>query len=575
VDRYDRCLEHLDNEELDAFLAWLSEGVLVDVRGTRMTRQLLDRILDAVPLTADGRPILRSALFTRVEFVEDISFAEIEFRDRASFEEARFKGAADFQETRFGGKANFRGATFEQRTSFREALFDQQAIFESARFVEDVLFDSAVFKTDVSFQNASFSTTGSFRRCRFEGQASFEGVTCKIPLVFTHSRFAGEALFDSSQLRKKMPVLQDARFSEAPIFGGSVPPGVVFDIRPAFTKVVQLAEPSEQKPGPHAVLAFITWVLQHQAALLAVFGILIYAIVREAHDGFYSALGVAAEEVGLNYAILVGRAALGLITYLAILAALVVLWFLLVMRPRSAEEVQALVLHSRWAPPLFVVGSILAFAAPLVVFTRQENPRAFLFRLDSYDVWFFGSVIVVLVLGTLIIVPPIYDLISAVPIRGIMLLALFLIALAFSSLVFANRWGAFRAEEVERGFVVRPTPLFGILSAQAQPVCVYWTDKHEEVEQLRNPLLYLGQANSTLVLYDLPQAVAPFFFQSPRARPILRIPSSKVVLMQADARVRSVRQVICSPTLRALPQPRRQPPPTHPPPTSSSLPTTL
>src|SRR5215216_2594424 len=58
---------------------------------------------------------------------------------------------------------------------------------------------------------------------------------------------------------------------------------------------------------------FVGLIVEHGTAVLTISGLLVYGWVRLGIDAFYSRLGVTPEEVGLTYAAILSRAALGLI----------------------------------------------------------------------------------------------------------------------------------------------------------------------------------------------------------------------------------------------------------------------
>jgi hypothetical protein len=519
----------------------LSGGASFDARGTRITGELLNRILDSVKHTTDGKSILPDALFAEAQFTDDVSFSEADLCGHVTFRRARFAGMADFREARFQGDADFRGSAFQRGAIFRETVFAREAIFNStrftgnairsSRFIANAIFDDTVFDGDTSFQNADFNRMGCFQRCRFRGQAFFDK-TSEERLRFPGSSFP-PASSDVDQPREQ--VSERSREGSVP---GDQPPPTIF---------VGLPLQPEQPAGSSALLDFFTWVLDHQTALLALLGLLIYGIVREAHDAFYSRLGVVAEDVGLTQVLLVARAALGLAVYLAILAALVLLRFLLARWPRRRtapnETPKAL-----WSPLLFVVGSLVAFTVPLLLFVIGEEEGLDLLRSpDLFNRWLRWSAVVAGVFALMVGFPPFYNFISNLGIRGVtrprirgvVLFALYLLALSFLSLVFANRWGELRAQQAEEGKLVHPAPLFGVLSAQARPVCVYWKGGPPKVLEgdLEKPLLYLGQATSTVVLYNY-RALSPDL-------KILRIPAGEVVLNQATPRVKRAQDMKC------------------------------
>jgi hypothetical protein len=73
-----------------------------------------------------------------------------------------------------------------------------------------------------------------------------------------------------------------------------------------------------------------------------------------------------------------------------------------------------------------------------------------------------------------------------------------------SWLIGAHAGGLAQAAEVKKGETVRPNILRGVLSLRAEKVCVGWIGPREEKPNslsLDKPLVLLGQANATLILY--------------------------------------------------------------------------
>jgi len=95
VDGFDRCLAHLEPEQLDQFLRLLAPGADLDASGTEINAELLKRILRAV--TSEDAP----PLFGRVDFQRAY------FRGYAGFRGARFSRNANFSYAQFGGYAGF------------------------------------------------------------------------------------------------------------------------------------------------------------------------------------------------------------------------------------------------------------------------------------------------------------------------------------------------------------------------------------------------------------------------------------------------------------------------------------
>jgi len=54
----------------------------------------------------------------------------------------------------------------------------------------------------------------------------------------------------------------------------------------------------------------VEWVIEKSTVILALVALVIYGFVRVATDFFYAQLYVTPEEIGLNHALIIGRAAL-------------------------------------------------------------------------------------------------------------------------------------------------------------------------------------------------------------------------------------------------------------------------
>ncbi|MGH3377864.1 MAG: pentapeptide repeat-containing protein [Actinoallomurus sp.] len=169
------CLAHLGPGQLDEVLAQLSPGCEIDVRGTRMSSELLRRVLEAV--AEDGIRSLRDANFTEVQFDDGADFGKTVFHGTTRFRGAKFHGAADFDQVRFEGDI---------------------ADFSEARF-RHASFRWAEFQSDASFSGAEFRSRTSFAKARFCGYLDFCGARFL-------SQMAGSASVDFSDMTLMAPV---------------------------------------------------------------------------------------------------------------------------------------------------------------------------------------------------------------------------------------------------------------------------------------------------------------------------------------------------------------------------------
>ncbi len=99
----------------------------------------------------------------------------------------------------------------------------------------------------------------------------------------------------------------------------------------------------ETRNGAAGVAAGLVDAVKGLRETLFVLGVVLYGAARLAYDGFYGKLGVSAGEVGVTYAEVINRAALGLALFGALLVALVAiaLLFIGLIRPSTSAVTPA------------------------------------------------------------------------------------------------------------------------------------------------------------------------------------------------------------------------------------------
>ncbi len=205
VGSHGRCWAHLTREELRQALGSLSPGDDLDVRGTSLSRRLLDRILGALRDPQTGSPHIGAARFSGARFGGDVSFDHARFGGAVSFGSAEFGGAVSFDHARFGGDVSFSGgpAWFGGDVSFDHAEFGGGAQFSGARFGGTVSFDHAEFGGDGAwFGGVKFSGGPAwFGGARFGGDAWFgEAEFGGGAASFDHAEFSGDKVsFDHAE----------------------------------------------------------------------------------------------------------------------------------------------------------------------------------------------------------------------------------------------------------------------------------------------------------------------------------------------------------------------------------------
>src|SRR5213080_1801944 len=98
-----RCLGHADHAARSEYLGGLTPGADIDLRGTRITAEVLGLLLDAVRSPQTGAPEFGNASFAAAEFGTDIGIEGATFHGDADFAGAGFTGAARFDGVSFTG----------------------------------------------------------------------------------------------------------------------------------------------------------------------------------------------------------------------------------------------------------------------------------------------------------------------------------------------------------------------------------------------------------------------------------------------------------------------------------------
>jgi uncharacterized protein YjbI with pentapeptide repeats len=219
------CLAHLDEPALNAALAALRSGSDIDLRGTPLTQDLLDRVLHA--LTPDGEntvPNIGTARFRGAQFSGDAGFDGVQFTGDAGFDGVQFSGNARFNWAQFSGDAGFRGAQFSG-VQFSGAQFSGDAEFSGAQFSGNAWFDRTQFSVYAGFGGAQFSGDAWFDGAQFRGNAWFDGVRFEGfwvgPLVCRGALLARRVVVARGvrlQVAARQVVLAGARFAEPSVF---------------------------------------------------------------------------------------------------------------------------------------------------------------------------------------------------------------------------------------------------------------------------------------------------------------------------------------------------------------------
>jgi hypothetical protein len=206
------CLAHANDNAQRAFLTDLTQGKEgLRLPGTPISSELLARVLDAVPKTADGRPELRNAWFERASFTGEALFADVQFTGDAIFQEATFASLARFEGAQFAGEAWFNEAVFENGALFQRAGFSCAAWMHYARFLGiGATFFGTRFDSDASFRMARFAGHATFGDAVFAKEAAFDDVVIAKMMLFTEASFTAPVLIQGIM---KQLVCYKAQFS--------------------------------------------------------------------------------------------------------------------------------------------------------------------------------------------------------------------------------------------------------------------------------------------------------------------------------------------------------------------------
>ncbi|MEV6910813.1 pentapeptide repeat-containing protein [Amycolatopsis sp. NPDC051071] len=216
IEDFDRCLDHLEPARQDEYFAGLSLGAEVDLRGTELSRTLVERLVDAVGSIDGRRAEFGRAEFAGTIFREFADFGGVTFFD-GNFEGAGFEDGVNFGKADFRGIASFLGSRFEGRATFESVIFEE-ITFEGANFAGETRFDRATFKGG-DFTNTRFDGRVSFEKVKFEGDVSFsQGFPDDVS--FDEAEFAGEAGFGLVRFDGRSTFVK-AKFAAAATFGGA------------------------------------------------------------------------------------------------------------------------------------------------------------------------------------------------------------------------------------------------------------------------------------------------------------------------------------------------------------------
>jgi uncharacterized protein YjbI with pentapeptide repeats len=235
----EHCLVHVEEQVCEEFVASLQPGASLDLRGTPVDSQLLERILLAL-VTENRNRALQRVEFERTRFAGSVTFGGVQFAQGVSFLHAQFDGDANFEATQFLGPVSFASARFLGRAAFRDAQFGRRAEFGAAQFSRDIWFNRAQFSGDAGFIGAEFREDAWFDGAQFSGDTSFSGASFNQAGLFRETQFRGPVTFGA---RFRGPAgFSGSSFYQPAWFDGSHVDGVADFMGTRFSKQALLTD---------------------------------------------------------------------------------------------------------------------------------------------------------------------------------------------------------------------------------------------------------------------------------------------------------------------------------------------
>ncbi|MCU1670508.1 MAG: hypothetical protein JWP40_3435 [Blastococcus sp.] len=215
------CLAHLRPDQRTAFLATLTAGAGIDVRGVAITPELLAQLLNSLD-DGSGKAQFGRADFHEATFTGDANFRGVTFAGYADFRGVTFTGPADFSGVTFTGDAYFGGVTVTGPAYFRGVTFTGPAYFRGVTFTGHAYFGGVTFTGPAYFPGVTFTTWADLAGVTFTEYADFSGVTFTGYANFQEATFTGYANFHEATFTG------DADFHEATFTGDADFRGVTF-----------------------------------------------------------------------------------------------------------------------------------------------------------------------------------------------------------------------------------------------------------------------------------------------------------------------------------------------------------
>jgi len=220
------CSELSDEERADrATKAGLDEGELAPLTASERT-EIEERFAERMKSAGVENPKMpdpaQNIDFSRVIFLDILSFQNFIFEKTCIFSGAYFANGASFKNTVFvigglfdravfKGGVNFTFSTFEDDADFRGAKFSNMSEFELAIFRGITDFHGARFGMGVFFGGTTFEGSVDFSTSKFTGGLLSQDVKYNGGADFSDTEFYEEAYFRSAEF-KSITKFNNARF---------------------------------------------------------------------------------------------------------------------------------------------------------------------------------------------------------------------------------------------------------------------------------------------------------------------------------------------------------------------------
>ncbi len=307
------------------------------------------------------------------------------------------------------------------------------------------------------------------------------------------------------------------------------------------------AQPSDKaRSNPPLTRGLVRAVFRGGTPLLTFVAAALYVVLRVGYDSFYGALRLSPEEVGISQTTVIVQAAASILivaVLLAYLVSVVLVWFMQfsaeINRLPSRASVEIIL-----AGALFVGYGVLEWqlAPVLSQLPKELNPITFVLRPSQPVTGPYVSGVFAALVGAGFSAYGVFlyargrtmGVVGQAGVRGLIFVSV--VALLQLTLVGSVQYGRVEAAVVQSGHPLNPHSSashgfdFSLFAFRADSVCISWVGPDQPASlDLSVPLLYLGRAESVLVLYRAPRGTHLTDSSGP-----IRVNGDKVVLTSVD-----------------------------------------